>query len=103
MERRRPNRELKNFEDVQDALIEDYFRYNDLSRMEADDILMNISEIESPNYEYVALDLLNLPRDLSTNLNEDSDNQKENVVPSKRFRMVADEENGGVCIRGKFK
>jgi hypothetical protein len=30
--------------------------------MEADDILMNISEIESPNYEYVELDLLNLPR-----------------------------------------
>jgi hypothetical protein len=29
-----------------------------LSRMEADDILMNISEIESPNYEYVELDLL---------------------------------------------
>ena len=59
MERRRPNRELKNSEDVQDALIEDYFRYNDLSRMEADDILMNISEIESLNYEYVELDLLN--------------------------------------------
>ena len=34
MERRRPNRELKNSEDVQDALIEDYFRYNDLLRME---------------------------------------------------------------------
>jgi hypothetical protein len=46
----------------------------DLSRMEADDILMNISEIESLNYKYVELDLLNLPRDLSTNLNEDSDN-----------------------------
>ena len=91
MERRRPNRELKNSEDVQDALIEDYFRYNDLSR-----ILMNISEIESLNYEYVELDLLNLPRDLSTNLNENSDNQKENVVPSKRFRMETDEENGGV-------
>jgi hypothetical protein len=30
---------LKSSEDVQDALIEDYFRYNDLSRMEADDIL----------------------------------------------------------------
>jgi hypothetical protein len=63
MERRRPNRELKNSEDVQDALIEDYFRYDDLLRMVADDILMNISEIESPNYEYVELDLLNLPRD----------------------------------------
>jgi hypothetical protein len=37
------------------TLIEDYFRYNDLSRMEADDILMNISDIESPNYEYVEL------------------------------------------------
>jgi DNA integrity scanning protein DisA with diadenylate cyclase activity len=46
MERCRLNRELKNSEDVQDALIEDYFRYNDLSRMEADDILMNIFEIE---------------------------------------------------------
>ena len=95
-------RELKHSEDVQDALIEDYFRYNDLSRMEADDILMNISEIESPNYEYVELDLLNLPRDLSTNLNEDSNNQKENVVPNKRFRMVTDEETG-VFFRGKFK
>ena len=83
---------------MQDALIEDYFRYDDLSRMEADDILMNISEIESPNYEYVELDLLNLPGDLSTNLNEDSDNQKENVVPSKRFRMVTDEENGGFFL-----
>jgi hypothetical protein len=31
---------------------------------------------------------------LSKNLNEDSDNQKENVVPSKRFRMVTDEETG---------
>ena len=98
MERRRPNRELKNSEDVQDVLIEDYFRYNDLSRMEADDILINISEIESPNYEYVELDLLNLPRDLSTNLNEDSDNQKENVVPSKRFRMVTDEETCGFFL-----
>ena len=58
MERRRPNRELKNSKDVQDALIEDYSRYNDRSRMETDDILMNISEIESPNYEYVELDLL---------------------------------------------
>jgi hypothetical protein len=92
MERRRPNRELKNSEDVQDALIEDYFRYDVLSRLEADDKLMNISEIESPNY--VELDLLNLPRDLSTNLNEDTDNQKENVVPNKRFRMVTDEETG---------
>ena len=64
MERRRPNRELKNSEDVQDALIEDYFRYNDLSRMKADDILMNISEIESSNYEYIKLDLLNLSRDI---------------------------------------
>ena len=53
---------------------------------------MNISEIESPNYEYVELDLLNLPRDLSTNMDEDSDNQKENVVPNKSFRMVTDEE-----------
>jgi hypothetical protein len=79
---------------VQDALIEDYFRYNDLSRMEAGDILMNISDIESPNYEYVELDLLNLHRDLSRNLNEDSNNQKENVVPNKRFRMVTDEETG---------
>jgi hypothetical protein len=52
-----------NSDDVQDALIEGYFRYNDLSRMETDDILMNISEIESANYEYVELDLLNLPRD----------------------------------------
>jgi hypothetical protein len=94
MERRRPNRELKNSEDVHNALIEDYFRYDDLSRMEADDILMNISEIEDPNYEYVELDLLNLPRDLSTNLNEDSDHQKENVVPSKMFRMLTDEETG---------
>ena len=50
MERYRPNRELKNSEDAQDALIGDYFRYNDLLRMEADDILMNISEIENPNY-----------------------------------------------------
>ena len=86
---------------MQDALIEDYFRYDDVSRMEADDMLMNISEIESPNYEYVELDLLNLHRDLS-NLNEDSDNQKENVVPNKRFRMVTDEETG-VFLRGKFK
>ena len=87
MERCRPNRELKNSEDVQDALIEDYFRYNDLSRMEADDILMNISEIESLNYKYVELDLLNLPRDLSTNLNEDSDNWKEHVIPNKRQKQ----------------
>jgi hypothetical protein len=38
MKRCRPNRELKNSEYVQDALIEGYFRYNDLSRMETDDI-----------------------------------------------------------------
>jgi hypothetical protein len=77
---------LKNSDDVQGALIEDYVRYNDLSRMEADDILMNISEIENPNYDYVDLDMLNLPRGLSTNLklNKDSDNQKENV-PNKRY------------------
>jgi hypothetical protein len=50
----------------------------------------------------VELDLLNLPRDLSTNLNEDSDNQKENVVPNKRCRMVTD-EGTGVSFRGKFK
>ena len=78
---------MKNSEDVRDVLIEDYFRYDDLSRMEADNILMNISEIESPNYEYVELDLLNLPRDLSTNLNEDSDNWKEHVIPNKRQKQ----------------
>jgi hypothetical protein len=50
----------------------------------------------------VELDLLNLPRDLSTNLNEDSDNQKENVVPNKRFRMVIDEETD-VFLRGKLE
>ena len=96
MERRRLNRELKKSDDVQDALIEGYFRYNDLSRIEADDILMNISVIENPNYEYVDLDMLNLPRGLSTNLklNKDSDNQKEKV-PNKRFRMVTVEETGG--------
>ena len=57
---------------------------------------MNTSVIENPNYdyEYVELDLLNLPRDLSTNLNKDSDNQKENVAPSKMFRMVTYEETG---------
>ena len=67
---------------------------------------MNTSVIESPNYdyeyEYVELDLLNLPRDLSTNLNGDTDYQKENFVPNKRFRMVTDEETG-VFFRGKFK
>ena len=40
MERRRPNRKLKNSEDVQDALIEEYFRYDDLSRMAAEAISM---------------------------------------------------------------
>jgi hypothetical protein len=40
MERRRPNRQLKNSEDVQGALIEEYFRYDDLSRMEAEAISM---------------------------------------------------------------
>jgi hypothetical protein len=35
---------------------------------------------------------------LSKNLNEDSDNQKENVVPNKRIRMVTDEETGGFCL-----
>jgi hypothetical protein len=41
MKRRRTNRELKNSEDVQDAIIEDYFRYDDLSRMEAADIFQS--------------------------------------------------------------
>jgi hypothetical protein len=50
---------MKNSEDVQDAIIEDYFRYDDLSRMEAADILMNISEIKNPNYEYIELDRAN--------------------------------------------
>ena len=40
MERCRPNRKLKNSEDVEDELVEDYFRYDDLSRMEADAISM---------------------------------------------------------------
>ena len=50
---------------------------------------MNTSVIENPNYdyEYVELDLLNLPRDLSTNLNEDSDNQKENVGKISMFNV----------------
>jgi hypothetical protein len=35
------------------------------------------------------------PRESGTpGLNEDSDNQKENVVPKKRFCMVTDEETG---------
>jgi hypothetical protein len=39
--------------------------------------------------------------DLSTNLNEDSDHQKENVTPNKRFRIVTDEETGvfkSICL-----
>ena len=62
MERRRPNKELKNSEDVQDALIEDYFRYDDLSRMEAEAISIKIAESESSNYECVELVLAVLPQ-----------------------------------------
>ena len=40
MERYRPNRKLKSSEDVEDGLVEDYFRYDDLSRMEAEAISM---------------------------------------------------------------
>jgi hypothetical protein len=57
--------------------------------MEADDILMNISEIESPNYEYAELDLLNLPRDLSTNLNEDSDRKNLAILLSRSLGGVS--------------
>ena len=89
MERRRPNWESKNSEDVQDALIEDYFRYNDLSRMEADEYIWNWKPKLRVRWTWSAV-----PRDLSANLNEDSDSQKENVVPNKRFRMVTDEETG---------
>jgi hypothetical protein len=52
------------------------------------------SSLSTSRKNLAIIDLLNLPRDLSTNLNEDSDNQKENVVPNKRFRMVTDEETG---------
>jgi len=43
MERHRPTGELKNSKDVQDAHIEDYFRYDDLSRMEAEAISIKIA------------------------------------------------------------
>ena len=61
---------------MQDAHIEDYFRYDDLSRMEAEAISIKIAESESSNYECVELVLQSFPRDLSTNLDEDSDDQK---------------------------
>jgi hypothetical protein len=51
------------------------FSWKDLPSWKCEIIFTTIHK----NYEYVELDLLNIPRDLSTNLNEDSDNQKENV------------------------
>ena len=62
LERRRPNIELKNSEDVQHANIGDYFRYDNLSRMEAEAISIKITESESSNYECVELVLAVLPQ-----------------------------------------
>ena len=76
LERRRPNIELKNSEDVQHAHIGDYFKYDDLSRMEAEAISIKIAESESSNYEYVELVLLFFPSYLPTNLDVDYDDQK---------------------------
>jgi endonuclease IV len=74
--------------------------YHPLSLNGYSKIINAVKRQRNLGLEYLELDLLNLPRDLSTNLNEDSDNQKENVVPSKKFRMVTDEETG-VFLRGK--
>ena len=77
----------------QSALVDDYFRYDELAQMETEVIRMTISKEENSMYEYVEVDPLNLPNDLTSNLDErhssddDDDAEKENV-PNKIFRVV---------------
>jgi hypothetical protein len=96
MEKRRPNRSLRNSDEVMDALVDDYFRYDELAQMEAEAIRMNIRKEETSMYEYVEVDPLNLPNDLTSDLDErhsnDDDGAEKENVPNKRFRMVTDDD-----------
>jgi Mg2+ and Co2+ transporter CorA len=52
----RKRQKINNTEEMMDALVEDYFRYDELAQMEAEAIRHNITESDTEVLEYRELD-----------------------------------------------
>jgi hypothetical protein len=62
----RKRQKINNTEEMMDALVEDYFRYDELAQMEAEAICHNITGSDTEVLEYRELD--ELPKELISNV-----------------------------------
>jgi hypothetical protein len=91
----RKRQKINNTEEMMDALVEDYFRYDELAQMETEAIRHNITGSDSEVLEYRELD--EVPRELISNVEI---GEKENQSPDQadiqevvqRFRIYSDAE-----------
>jgi hypothetical protein len=67
---------INNTEEMMDALVEDYFRYDELAQMETEAIRHNITGSDSEVLEYRELD--EVPKELISNV--DIDKKRESVT-----------------------
>ncbi|XP_071150097.1 uncharacterized protein [Mytilus edulis] len=94
------NSSIKNIDDAMDALVEDYFHYDDLSNREAEYIKRNLADVNGEGnliLEEVDSANFNFPNEILQDIenaqnHEIDESDKENSSSSKRFRSVTDED-----------
>jgi serine/threonine protein kinase HipA of HipAB toxin-antitoxin module len=104
MSRKRQKR--NNTEEIMDALVEDYFRYEELAQMEAEAIRHNIIGSVTEVLEYRELD--EVPRELISNVEiggkeNPSPDQTDNQEVVQRFRIYSDAETDAFLKENKKK
>ncbi|XP_063405901.1 zinc finger MYM-type protein 2-like [Mytilus trossulus] len=94
------NSSIQNIDDAMDALVEDYFHYDDLSNREAEYIKRNLADVNGEGnliLEEVDSANFNFPNEILQDIenaqnHEIDESDKENSSSSKRFRSVTDED-----------
>ena len=91
---------------MMDALVEDYFRYDELAQMEAKAIRHNITGSDTEVLEYRELD--EVPKELISNVEIDeqenqSPDQTDNQQVIQRFRIYSDAETDAFLKENKNK
>lgn len=91
---------------MMDALVEDYFRYDELAQMEAEAIRHNITGSDTEVLEYRELD--EVPRELISNVEigekeNQSPDQTDNQEVVQRFRIYSDAETDAFLKENKNK
>lgn len=85
-------RKITNSEEMQDALVEDYFRYDDLAQMEAEAIRHNVTGVKNDNIYYEEHEELELQEELGLERHGNDENNDSMTTREGRFKIYSDED-----------